>query len=60
MAHDTAHPHNTPSGHKPEQEPSGPGLSTHKATHRAGKTVNRNQVAQDTAHTTQHTEPAHR
>ena len=43
--------HNAPSGHTGEQEPSGPGHRTSKATHRAGTLVNRSQVAQDTAHT---------
>ena len=43
--------HNTPSGHTGEQEPSGPGHRTRKATHRARTPVNRSQVAQDTAHT---------
>ena len=42
-----------------EQEPSGPGHRTRQATHRAGTPVNRSQVAQDTAHATQHTEQAH-
>ena len=60
MAQDMGTPHNTPSGRIGEQEPSGPGHRTHNTTHRAGASVNRSQVAQDTAHTTQHTEPAHR
>ena len=51
---------NAPSGHTGEQESSGPGQRTPKATHRAGTPVNRSQVAQDTAHATQHTERAHR
>ena len=52
--------HNAPSGNTGEQEPSGPGHRTHNATHRAGTPVNRSQVAQDTEHTTQCTERAHR
>ena len=51
--------HNTPSVHTAGQEPSGPGHCTCKTTHRAGTTLNRSQVAQDTAHTAQHTERAH-
>ena len=51
--------HNTPSGQAGEREPSGPGHRTRRATHRAGAAVHRSQVAQDTAHTTQHTERAH-
>ena len=43
--------HNTSSGHTGEQEPSGPGHRTSKATHQAGTPVNRSQVAQDAAHT---------
>ena len=43
-----------------EQEPSGPGHGTRNTTHRAGEPVNRSVVAQDTAHTTQRTERAHR
>ena len=52
--------HNTPSRHTGEQEPSGPGHRTRNTTHRAGTPVNRSQVAQKTAHTTQRTEWAHR
>ena len=52
--------HNTPSGHTSEQEASGPGHRTSKATQRAGTSMNRSQLAQDTAHATQHTEQAHR
>ena len=37
-----------------------PEHATHTTTHRASTLVNRSQVAQDTAHATQHTEPAHR
>ena len=60
MAQDTAQAeHNTPSGHTGEQEPSGPKHRTSKATDGAGTPVNKSQVAQDTAHTTQHTERAH-
>ena len=33
---------------------------TAHTAHRAGTPVNRSQVAKDTAHTTQHTEQAHR
>ena len=51
--------HNPPSGHNGEQEPSGPGRRTRNTTHQAGTPVNRSQGAQDTAHTTQHTERAH-
>ena len=59
--HPTRNPkHSTQSEHTGAQEPSGPGHRTHSTTHRAGTRVNRSQVAQDTAHTTQHTEPAHR
>ena len=47
-------------GHTGEQEPSGPGHRTRNTTPRAGTPVNRSQVAQDTAHATQHTERAHR
>ena len=54
------HQSNTPSGHTSKQEPSGPGHRTIKERQRAGTPVNRNQVAQDTAHATQHTEQAHR
>ena len=60
MAQDTAHTGNAPSGHSGEQEPSGQGHRTRKETHRAGKQVNRSQVAQDTAQAKQHTERAHR
>ena len=55
-----AQQHNTPSGHTGEEEPGGPGHRTRKTTHQAGTPVNRSQVAQDTAHATQHTERAHR
>ena len=59
--HRTRNPqHNTLSEHTGEQEPSGPGHRRRKATHRAGTPVNRSQVVQDTAHTKQHTEWAHR
>ena len=51
MAQDIAHTGNTPSRHPGEQEPSGPGHRTRKATHRACTPVNRSQVAQDTADT---------
>ena len=60
MAQDTAQTDSTPSGHIGEQEPSGQGHRTRKATHGAGTPVNRSQVAQDTAHATQHTARAHR
>ena len=46
------------SEHTGEQEPSGPGHHTRKTMHRAGTLVNRSQVAQNTAHTTHHTERA--
>ena len=52
--------HNKPRGHTGEQEPSGPGHRTRKATHRSGTPVKRSQVAQDTAQANQHTERAHR
>ena len=51
--------HNKPRGHNGEQEPSGAGHHTRKATHRAGTPVNRSQVALDTAHAKQRTERAH-
>ena len=51
---------NTPSGRTGEQEPGGPGHRTRNRTHPAGTSVNRSQVAQDTAHAKQHTERAHR
>ena len=69
MSQDTAHAtqhterhtqNNTRSGHIGEQEPSGPGRRTHNTTHRVSTTVNRSQVARDTAHATQPTERAHR
>ena len=60
MAQDTAHTGNAPSGDTGEQEPSGKGHLTRKATHRAGTLVNTSQVAQDTAHAKQRTERAHR
>ena len=43
-----------------EQEPSGPGYRARNTTHRSGTPVNRSQVAQDAAHTTQHNKRAHR
>ena len=49
----------TPSEHTGEQEPSGSGHRTRRTAHEAGRPVNRNQVAQDTAHTTQRAERAH-
>ena len=49
----------TPRGHTAEQEPSGPGHRTHRTTHRTSTPVNRSYVAQDTAHTAQHTEQTH-
>ena len=51
--------HKAPSDHTGEQEPSSPERCTRKTTHRTGTPVNRSQVAQDTAHTTQHNERAH-
>ena len=51
---------NTPSGRTGEQESSGPGHRTSKAQDGAGQRVNMSQVAQDTAHATQHTKRAHR
>ena len=59
MAQDTAHPTQHTERAQGEQEPSGRGHSTHKATHPAGTPVNRSQVAQDIAPATQHTERAH-
>ena len=50
----------TLSVHTGGQEPTGPGRRTRITTHPACKPVNRTQVAQDTAHTTQHTKGAHR
>ena len=38
----------------------GPRHRTRNTTHRLGTLVNRSQEAQDTAHTAQHTERAHR
>ena len=60
MAQDSVNTGNAKSGHTGEQEPSGPGHRTSNTTHRAGKRVNRSQVAQDTAHAKQRIEPAHR
>ena len=60
MAQDTAHTGNTASGHTGEQEPSGPGHRTRKATHQAGTPVNRSKVAKDTAQAKQHADRAHR
>ena len=59
MARDTAHTGNAPSGHTGEQEPSGPGHRTSNSTHQAGTPVNKSQVAQGSAHATQHAEGAH-
>ena len=53
-------PHNTPSVRTGEQEPSGPGNCTRNITRRAYTPVNGSNVAQDTAHATQHAERAHR
>ena len=52
--------HNTPSVHTNEQEPSGQEHRTRNTTHRACRSVNRSQVAQETTHTAQHTAWAHR
>ena len=52
--------HNTLSGHTGDREPRGPGHRTRNAPHRAHTPVNRSQVAQDTADTTQQTALAHR
>ena len=61
MALDTAHTQcNALSGHTGGQEPSGLGDRTRNTTQRASPSVNRSQVAQDTAHTTQPTEWVHR
>ena len=51
---------NIPSGRTGKQEPSGPGHGTGNTARRAGTPVNRSQVAQDTAHATQHAERAQR
>ena len=51
---------NAPSGHTGEQESSGPGHHTSKARDGTGTSVNRSQVAGDTAHATQQTTRAHR
>ena len=60
MAKDTAQTQrNAPRKHTGEQEPRGQEHRTRNATQRPGTPVNRSQVAQDTAHTTQHTERAH-
>ena len=61
MAQDTAHTQRTASSaHTGEQEPSGPGRRTRNTTQWASTPVNRSQVAQETAHTTQRNERAHR
>ena len=52
--------HKAPSEHTGEQEPSGPGQSTHNTTHRAGTLVSRSHVAQDTVHAAQSNQSAHR
>ena len=52
--------HKARSEQNSEQEPTGPGHHARSTTHRAGKPVNRSQVAQDTANTTQNTKRAHR
>ena len=54
--HKAAHRPGTPA----DQQPSGQGHPTHNTTHGAGAPVNRNQVAQDTAHATRQTTRAHR
>ena len=51
---------NAPSGLTGEQEASGPGHRTRNTAHRAGKPVNRSQMAKDTAHAKQRTERANR
>ena len=51
--------HNTQSEHTGEQEPSGRGHRARNTPCRAYTLVNRTQVAQDTAHTTQHAERTH-
>ena len=57
----TPHPqHNTFIVHTGEQEASGQGHRTRNRTSQACTLVNRSQVAQDTAHTSQHAGPAHR
>ena len=53
-------PHSTQNGHTGEQEPSGPGHRTRNTARQAGTPVNESQVAQDTAHATQHAEREHR
>ena len=52
--------HNAPSKHTGEQAASGSGHRKRETMQRADTPVNRSQVAQDTAHTAQHTERAHR
>ena len=52
--------HKAPRQHTGEHEPIGPGYRTRETTHRGGRQVNRSQVAQDTAHTKENTEPTHR
>ena len=52
--------HNTPSLHTGEKEPTCPGHRTCNTTCEGYTQVNRSQVAEDTAHTTQHSERAHR
>ena len=61
MAQDTAHRQcNAPSEHTGEQEPRVPGHRTRNTKHRANTPLKRSQVAQETAHGTQHNERAHR
>ena len=52
--------HSTQSEHTGDQGPSCPGHRTCNTAHRAGAPVNRSHLAQDTVHTKQHTERAHR
>ena len=52
--------HKAPSQHTVEQELSGPGHRTRNTTHGASTLVSGSQKAEDTAHTAQQTERAHR
>ena len=52
--------HNAPRKHTGEQEPSGPGHRTDNTTQQPSTPLDRSQVAQVTAHTTQRTQGTHR
>ena len=60
MAQDTTQATQHPSVHTREQEPSGKVHRKRNSRHRACTSGNSSQVAEDTAHKTQHTEGAHR